>query len=325
MRSGNADVYENQIPGGQYTNLQFQAFTLGLGDQFEQVKKKYTEANQLLGNIIKVTPSSKIVGDLAQFMVQNNLTAQDVMERADELSFPASVVEFFKGEIGIPHGGFPEPLRTQVLHGKASHTERIGKSLPPFDFKQHATDLRDKFRRDFSDKDVMSSALYPKVFDDFEEFRSHYGPVTKLPTRVFLVGPKINEEVPVQLEPGKVLYLKTLAVANTPTSGHREVFFDMNGQLRSILITDKKAAEALQSHPKAVKGVKGSIGAPMPGDLISINVREGDHVERGEKLAVLSAMKMEVAIAAPVTGKVVKVHAKSGMKVQGDDLLFDIE
>ncbi|THD22520.1 Pyruvate carboxylase mitochondrial [Fasciola hepatica] len=325
MRSGNADVYENQIPGGQYTNLQFQAFSLGLGDQFEQVKKKYAEANKLLGNIIKVTPSSKIVGDLAQFMVQNNLSANDVMERADELSFPASVVEFFKGEIGIPYGGFPEPLRTQVMHGKKSHEERIGKVLAPFDFEKHASDLRDKFGRDFPERDVVSSALYPKVFDDFEEFRSQYGPVTKLPTRAFLVGPKIDEEVAVNLEPGKVLYIKTLAVSDSATKGQREVFFDMNGQLRSILITDKKAAEALYKRPKALKGVKGSVGAPMPGDLVTISVREGDIVERGEKLATLSAMKMEVAIAAPIAGKVTKVHATVGMKVNGDDLLFDIE
>ncbi|KAF6775137.1 hypothetical protein AHF37_05098 [Paragonimus kellicotti] len=276
MRSGNADVYENQIPGGQYTNLQFQAFSLGLGEQFEQVKKKYVEANKLLGNVVKVTPSSKIVGDLAQFMTQNHLTPEQVIEKAEELSFPASVVEFFKGEIGLPYGGFPEPLRT-------------------------------------------------KVFDDFEHFRSLYGPVDKLPTRVFLTGPDISELVKVELEPGKTIYIKMLSVSESIGDGRREVFFEMNGQLRSLHVVDKEASKTLHSHPKAQKDVKGSVGSPMPGDLVSVDVREGDMVTKGQKLATLSAMKMEMAITAPIPGCVKKVYVTKGLKVLGEDLLFDIE
>ncbi|CAH8429652.1 unnamed protein product [Heterobilharzia americana] len=298
MRSGNADVYENQIPGGQYTNLQFQSYSLGLGDQFENVKRKYTEANQLLGDIIKVTPSSKIVGDLAQFMVQNNLTAQQVLDRAEELSFPHSVIEFFSGEIGFPYGGFPEPLRTKIMRGQKVKTE--------------PSELKEKFNRNFDERDLLSAALYPKVFNEFEEFRNIYGPVDRLPTRIFFVGPKIAEEFPVDLETGKMLHIKTLAVGELTKSGEREVFFEMNGQLRSIIITDKEATKSISFHPKALIGVK-------------VNVKEGELVEKGQLLATLSAMKMEMSITAPISGCVKKVHVSSGMKVSGDDLLFDIE
>ncbi|CAH8508031.1 unnamed protein product [Dicrocoelium dendriticum] len=325
MKSGNADVYENQIPGGQYTNLQFQAFSLGLGDQFEEVKRKYVEANELLGDLIKVTPSSKMVGDLAQFMAQNKLTAEDVLDRAEEMAFPASVFEFFKGEFGLPHGGFPEPLRTKIMRGKPSLAERPGASLPPVSFDQLALELEAKFGREFDAKDTMSYALYPKVFEEFEEFRSNCGPVDRLPTRVFFTGPEISEEVTVDLEPGKTISIKTLAMAEEATDGKREVFFEMNGQLRSLLVVDKKASESVVVHPKALKGVPGSVGAPMPGDVVSIDVKQGDKVEKGQRLATLSAMKMEVAITAPVSGQISKVHVQKGMKIAGDDLLFDIE
>ncbi|VDN10017.1 unnamed protein product [Dibothriocephalus latus] len=194
MKTGNADVYINEIPGGQYTNLQFQAFSLGLADRFEQVKKRYAEANMLLGDIIKVTPSSKIVGDLAQFMVQNKLSAQDVLDRADKISFPKSVVEFFEGIIGFPHGGFPEPLATKVLKGKKQLTERAGISMKPLDFNKIKSDLKAKYSRDFDDKEVISAALYPKVFDDFTAFREKYGPVDKLDTGAFFVGPNVGKE-----------------------------------------------------------------------------------------------------------------------------------
>ncbi|CAL8102733.1 unnamed protein product [Calicophoron daubneyi] len=325
MRSGNADVYENQIPGGQYTNLQFQSFSLGLGDQYEEVKQKYVIANKLLGNLIKVTPSSKIVGDLAQFMAQNHLTEEQVLEKAEELSFPSSVVGFLRGNIGFPYGGFPEPLRTKVLHGEKSYTERPGASLPSLDFAKLGKDLKEKHGREFEDYDVMSSAMYPKVFDDFEEFRSKYGPVDKLPTRIFLTGPKMGETFTVEIEKGKKLQIRTLAKSELRKNGEREIFFEMNGQQRSLLVQDKKALEGKHVHPKAQKGVKGSVGAPMPGDVVSIDVKEGDVVKKGQKLATLSAMKMGVAVAAPMDGKIVKVHVTKGMKVLGDDLLFEIQ
>ncbi len=199
MKSGNADVYVNEIPGGQYTNLQFQAFSLGLGSQFEDIKKAYTEANMILGDIIKVTPSSKIVGDLAQFMVQNKLSAKDVIERAEELSFPSSVVEYMQGLIGQPPGGFPEPLRSRILKGKKRFDGRPGADLPPLDLEKVKQHLEEKFGEiNVRDCDVLSYVMFPKVLEEYLEFKAKFGPVDTLNTRVFLVGPKIAESLDVR-------------------------------------------------------------------------------------------------------------------------------
>lgn len=198
MKSGNADVYLNEIPGGQYTNLQFQAFSLGLGSQFEEIKKAYTQANLLLGDIIKVTPSSKIVGDLAQFMVQNKLSPKDVVNRAEELSFPSSVVEYMQGLIGQPPGGFPEPLRSRILKGKKSYDGRPGATLPALNFDKVKQNLVEKFPEvEVQDCDVMSYVMFPKVLEEFLEFKTKFGPVDTLDTRIFLVGPKIAENIEV--------------------------------------------------------------------------------------------------------------------------------
>lgn len=243
MKSGNADVYMNEIPGGQYTNLQFQAYSLGLGDFFEDVKKAYGEANQLLGDIIKVTPSSKVVGDLAQFMVQNKLKAADVIEKAEELSFPKSVVEFLQGAIGIPHGGFPEPLRSRILKDSERIEGRPGASLPPLDFDKLTTEIHETWPK-ASERDVMSAALYPQVTKDYLNFKQQYGPVDKLNTRIFLTGPKVGEEFEVTIEKGKTLGFKTLAMAEDLTpNGEKEVFFELNGQLRSVYIRDKEGTK----------------------------------------------------------------------------------
>ncbi|XP_039957967.1 pyruvate carboxylase, mitochondrial isoform X1 [Bactrocera neohumeralis] len=325
MKSGNADVYLNEIPGGQYTNLQFQAFSLGLGDFFEDVKKAYREANLLLGDIIKVTPSSKVVGDLAQFMVQNKLNAEQVLDKAEELSFPKSVVEFLQGSIGIPHGGFPEPLRSRVLKDMPRVEGRPGANLPALDFDKLTKELKESHPH-ISERDVMSSALYPAVTEDFLYFRENYGPVDKLDTRIFLTGPKVGEEFEVAIERGKTLSLKTLAMAEDLTpNGEREVFFEMNGQLRSVLIRDKEAVKELHIHPKANKSNKNEVGAPMPGTVIDIRVKEGDTVEKGQPLVVLSAMKMEMVVQAPKAGVVKKLEIINGMKLEGDDLIMQIE
>lgn len=326
MKSGNADVYENEIPGGQYTNLQFQAFSLGLGEHFESIKKAYREANLLLGDIIKVTPSSKVVGDLAQFMVQNDLSSQDVLDCAEELSFPSSVVEFMQGYIGEPYGGFPEPLRSKILKDMARISGRPGQSLPPLDLGALKKKLVDKFGPRIRETDVMSAAMYPKVCDDFLNFRQTFGPVDLLDTRVFLVGPRVGDNFEVTIEKGKTLHIKTLAVAAdvTPT-GEREVFFELNGQLRSVFVKDNSMSEDIVAQPKADKDVKGSVGAPMPGTVVDIKVKEGQEINKGDALVVLSAMKMEMVVQAPVAGKVKKIYITKDMKLQGDDLLLEIE
>ncbi|XP_069360089.1 pyruvate carboxylase, mitochondrial isoform X2 [Maniola hyperantus] len=325
MKSGNADVYLNEIPGGQYTNLQFQAFSLGLGSQFEEVKKAYREANLLLGDIIKVTPSSKVVGDFAQFMVQNKLTAADIEARAEELSFPKSVVEFFQGAIGIPYGGFPEPLRSKILKDMPRIEGRPGQELPPLDFDKLKTDLKEHYP-EVSDQDVMSAAMYPQVANDFFRIRDKYGPVKHLDTKTFLVGPSVGGTIEVKIERGKTLDIKTLAVSEEMTAaGEREVFFELNGQLRSVFVRDDQASKEMKIHPKAIKGDKNQVGAPMPGTVLTIKVAEGDHVDKGQAIAVLSAMKMEMIVQAPRAGTVKSVAVTNGQKLEGDDLICTIE
>ncbi|KAI8479904.1 hypothetical protein Bbelb_423440 [Branchiostoma belcheri] len=332
MKSGNADVYENEIPGGQYTNLQFQAYSLGLADKFPEIKKAYAEANKLLGDVIKVTPSSKVVGDLAQFMVQNKLSPEMVVDRAEELSLPSSVIEFFQGYLGEPYGASrsrsgQRKLPPQILKGMKKVTGRPGESMPPLDFAALKLQLLEKFGKKIAiqDWDVLSAALYPTVLDEYLEFRSDFGPVDCLETRLFLTGPKIAEECEVAIEKGKTLSIKPLAVGDLNKMGQREVFFEMNGQLRSVLVKDNQALKEMHFHPKALKGVKGSIGAPMPGSVVDIKVTEGDKVKKGDPLVVLSAMKMEMVVKAPIDGVVKKISAEKGMSLEGDDLLLDLE
>ncbi|XP_037086554.1 pyruvate carboxylase, mitochondrial-like isoform X1 [Pollicipes pollicipes] len=325
MRSGNADVYLNEIPGGQYTNLQFQAFSLGLGDKFEKVKQAYREANMLLGDVIKVTPSSKTVGDLAQFMVQNNLSGQDVLDRAEDLSFPKSVIEFMQGYLGEPYGGFPQPLRNKVLMGLSPVEGRPGANMKPMDFDAVREQLEERFS-DLSKFDIMSYAMYPDVATEFFQFREKYGPVDKLDTRIFLVGPRVAEEFEVTIERGKTLHIKTLAMAADLTrSGEREVFFELNGQLRSVLIRDTEAAKEIEVHPKADPGDKRSVGSPMNGTILDVRVKPGDAVTKGQPLVVLSAMKMEMVVQAPANGVVKTVEVDGGVKVTADDLLVTLE
>ncbi|XP_038587276.1 pyruvate carboxylase, mitochondrial isoform X2 [Micropterus salmoides] len=325
MKSGNADVYENEIPGGQYTNLHFQAHSMGLGNKFKEVKKAYAEANKILGDLIKVTPSSKIVGDLAQFMVQNNLTRAEVEERADELSFPLSVVEFLQGYIGIPHGGFPEPFRSKVLKSLVRIEGRPGASLPALDFKALEEGLRAAHSDEITPEDVMSAAMYPKVFQEFKEFTANFGPVDCLSTRLFLDGPKIAEEFEVELERGKTLHIKALALGDLNKAGQREVFFELNGQLRSVLVKDTVAMKEMKFHPKAQKSIKGQVGAPMPGKVLEVKVEVGSKVEKGQPLCVLSAMKMETVVNSPVAGTVKAVHVTADSSLEGDDLILEIE
>merc|ERR550534_1638343 len=282
MRSGNADVYLHEIPGGQYTNLQFQAYSLGLGDQFEQVKQKYKEANQLLGDIVKVTPSSKIVGDLAQFMVQNNLSAEDVKSKAANLSFPTSVIEFFQGLIGQPYRGFPEPLRSDILQNLERIDGRPGETMEPMDFNKLKTDLSKSYEK-ITDYDVMSAAMYPKEAKDFFKFRQQYGPVDKLETRHFLVGPDMGEEFEVTIEKGKTLTVKTLTPGIEVTEeGLREVNFELNGQKRTVMIRDEEVASTQARRIKADPSNDMHIGAPMQGDVVVVKVVPGETVEAGQ-------------------------------------------
>ncbi|KAL2064914.1 hypothetical protein VTL71DRAFT_4054 [Oculimacula yallundae] len=318
------EVYEHEIPGGQLTNMMFQASQLGLGAQWAETKKAYEQANDLLGDIVKVTPTSKVVGDLAQFMVSNKLNFDDVQKRAGELDFPGSVLEFFEGLMGQPYGGFPEPLRSNALRGRRKLDKRPGLSLEPLDLAKIKKDIYTKYGS-VTECDVASYAMYPKVFDDYRTFIQKYGDLSVLPTRYFLSRPEIGEEFHVELEKGKVLILKLLAVGPlSDTTGQREVFYEMNGEVRQVTVDDNNAAVENTSRPKADPGDSSQVGAPMAGVVVEIRVKEGGEVKKGDPIAVLSAMKMEMVISAPHAGKVGSVQIKEGDSVGGADLICKI-
>jgi pyruvate carboxylase len=325
-KAGSSDVFIHEMPGGQYTNLQFQSQQLGLTGKWPEIKKAYAAANRLLGDIIKVTPSSKVVGDLAQFMVSNNLSEQDVLDKAETLSFPSSVVEYFQGLIGQPHGGFPEPLRTKVLKGKKGLDGRPGASMPAFDFEKEAAKLKAKWGvQNIREPDVMSSVMYPKVFEDYMTSRAKYGDLSVLPTRQFLQPLAEGEEVNFELERGKTFITKLTAVSkDVDTNGEREVFFELNGLPRSIRVQDQTLAKKTIDRPKADASNPGSVGAPMPGNVINVSVQVGQKVKKGDALVVLSAMKMETVVSAPVAGTVKAVVVKEKDTVRGGDLVVEI-
>lgn len=326
MKSGNADVYKNQIPGGQYTNLQFQAYSNGLGDQFREIKEAYCDANELFGDLIKVTPSSKVVGDMAQFMVNNGLSAEDVKEQAADLSFPESVYEMLQGKLGLPPGGFPEPLRSDILGDREKVEGRPGENLAPLDIEQVQKNLGIKYNTEVSIKDAISHALYPKVTEDYLKFRKQFGPVDKIDTLHFLGIAKIGEEFTVELQKGKILHIKPLSITDEVNSkGEQKVFMNLNGQLRTVFVKDKKAMELLSTTPKADKSDMTQIGAPMPGDVIAVKVKIGETVEKGQAVAVISAMKMEMLVKSETNGTVKEILIKDGDKVSIDDLMVKVE
>ncbi|KAL8739354.1 MAG: hypothetical protein Q9190_007848 [Brigantiaea leucoxantha] len=318
------EVYEHEIPGGQLTNLIFQASQLGLGAQWAETKKAYEQANDLLGDIVKVTPTSKVVGDLAQFMVSNKLNYDAVLAKAKELDFPGSVLEFFEGLMGQPYGGFPEPLRSDALRGRRKLEKRPGLYLDPLDLGQIKKDINAKFGS-ASECDVASYAMYPKVFEDYRKFVAKYGDLSVLPTKYFLARPEIGQEFYVELEKGKVLILKLLAIGPlSEQTGQREVFYEVNGEVRQVAIDDKNAAVENLSRPKADSSDSSQVGAPMSGVVVEVRVHDGGEVKKGDPVAILSAMKMEMVVSAPHSGKIGDVKVKEGDSVDGQDLICKI-
>ncbi|KAF3142005.1 hypothetical protein TWF703_001228 [Orbilia oligospora] len=318
------EVYVHEIPGGQLTNLIFQASQLGLGAQWKETKKAYTQANYLLGDIVKVTPTSKVVGDLAQFMVSNKLTPEDVVERAETLDFPGSVLDFLEGLMGQPFGGFPEPLRTRALRGRRALSERPGLTLHLTDLPGIKQELLEKYGQ-VTECDVASYVMYPKVFLDYKEFLAKYGDLSVLPTKYFLSTPEIGEEFHVQIEKGKTLIIKLLAVGPlSEQTGQREVFFELNGEVRQVTVDDKKAAVENTSRLKANQADSSQVGAPMSGVVVEVRVKDGSEVKKGDPIAVLSAMKMEMVISAPHSGVIAELQIKANDSVDGQDLICKI-
>ncbi|KAK7734449.1 pyruvate carboxylase [Botryosphaeria dothidea] len=318
------EVYEHEIPGGQLTNLIFQASQQGLGEKWAHTKKAYEEANDILGDIVKVTPTSKVVGDLAQFMVSNNLSYDDVLNKAEQLDFPSSVLEFFEGLMGQPYGGFPEPLRSKALRDRRKMDKRPGLYLEPINFEKIRKELKEKFGG-ATETDVASYVMYPKVYEDFKKFQQKYGDLSVLPTRYFLSRPEIGEEFHVELEKGKVLILKLLAIGPlSEQTGQREVFYEMNGEVRQVTVDDKHAAIENTSRPKADSSDSSQVGSPMAGVVVEVRVHEGSDVKKGDPIAVLSAMKMEMVISAPHSGKIGSLGVREGDSVDAQDLVCKI-
>jgi pyruvate carboxylase len=336
LKSTSADVYEHELPGGQLTNLHFQAYSLGLSDRWPQIKKAYVEANKLLGDIIKVTPSSKVVGDLAQFMVTNHLSAEELLAKAGDLSLPSSVVDFFQGGIGIPDGGFPSELRDKVLKGKRpAFSGRPGSALPALDFEVLRETLSQKTSSliDLSTpKTLLTAALYPREFDQYSDFLDKYGPLTwLLPTPVFFNGLKVGEKVSVILEPGKKLDVELRAFGREDDTIHlREVFLNVNDKPVTLAVPAEGKGQAKSSgasHTKREKADKKNpltIGAPMPGKVLRINVKVGDLVKKGDPLAVMSAMKMDTTVTSPRDGKIQRITATTGADLQAGDLIIEL-
>ncbi|KAF8899647.1 pyruvate carboxylase [Gymnopilus junonius] len=326
VRASDSSVFDHEMPGGQYTNLMFQAAQLGLGTQWTVIKQKYIEANDLCGNIIKVTPSSKVVGDFAQWMTSNSFSKEDVLARADQLDFPSSVVEFFQGYLGQPVGGFPEPLRTKIIRNKPRIDGRPGATMQPLDFKKIKAELRSKFGKHITDADVTSYVMYPKVFEDYQGFIEKYGDLSVVPTRYFLGRPDIGEEMHISIEPGKTLIIRLMAVGPVVEGrAQRDVWFEVNGEVRAVSVEDKNSAVETVSREKATSD-PGSVGAPMSGVVVEVRVKEGQEIKKGDPVCVLiaSAQQMESAVTAPVSGHVKRVVVQEGDSINQGDLTVEI-
>ncbi len=320
-----ADVYLNEMPGGQYTNLYAQTRALGLEDRWREVCRMYAEVNRMFGDIIKVTPTSKVVGDMALFMVGNNLTPDDVLHGTRELSFPESVVEFFEGRLGEPPGGFPEQLQKRVLRGREPMRGRPGASLPPVDFAATRATLEQQVGRTVTDRELLSYLLYPRVFPELAAHQAKYSDTSVLPTPVFFYGMEPGEEASIDIERGKTLILKFLAVGEPHEDGRRTVFFELNGQPREVVVTDRSLASKVAAHPKAEPGNSLQVGAPMPGLVVRVAVEPEAQVVVGQKLFTLEAMKMETTIYAERDGTVAQVLVQPGIQVDAGDLLLRYE
>ncbi len=325
MKSPNTEIYKYEIPGGQYSNLLAQVREMGSADNFEEIKELYKQANELLGNIIKVTPTAKIVGDLAIFMSKNSLNKNNIFTEGRELSYPDSVVDYFMGMVGQPDGGFPEELQKIVLKGKKPLSERAGKSLPPANFdeiKEHLKEIINVPGKNINDRNMLSYALYPKVYDDYCQHLEYYNDVSKLESHVFFYGLARGEETTLTLGEGKEVIIKYVDMSEPNENGVRALTFEINGIMREISVQDRKLEVNTDNKLNAEKGNPNQIGSPIPGTVGKIIVKEGDKVEKNSILMTVEAMKMETSIVAMRDGIVDRIYIKEGDRVAQEELLI---
>ncbi len=316
-----SDIYQNEMPGGQATNLMQQANAVGLGGRWREVCKTYSEVNQLFGDIIKVTPTSKVVGDMTLFLLSNSLKTSDVMDPSREFSFPESVVEFFEGRLGEPPGGFPLELQRRILRDRKPVQGRPGASLAPANFEAARTHLAGPLGGMPSNREVVTHFLYPKVFDDLLIHQAEYSDTSVLPSLVFFQGMEPGDEASIEIEPGKTLFLRFLTIGDPRPDGSRTVFFELNGQPREVVVSDKALADKAPKRVKAEPGDTSQSGSPMSGLVSQILVSPGDKVQIGQPLFVLEAMKMETTVRAECAGIVQSILVMAGAQVVGQDLV----
>ena len=325
MNSPHTEIYIHEMPGGQYSNLQQQAKAVGLGDRFEEVKDMYSRVNMLFGDVVKVTPSSKVVGDMALFMVQNDLTEENVLARGMNIDFPDSVIEFFQGYIGQPYGGFPKDLQEVILKDRDAITVRPGELLDPVDFDQLKEELFHKLGRPVNSHEVLAYALYPKVFEEYTVMYGKFGDVSVLDTPTFLYGMRLGEEIEVEIEKGKTLIVKLVSISQPQSDGNRVIYFELNGQPREIMIQDMNVETDSITKVKADVTNPSHIAATMPGTVLKVAIDKGSHVKRGDHLLITEAMKMETTVQAPFNGLVKEIHVTSGTAIATGDLLIEME
>ena len=338
LKSSTSEIYYHEIPGGQYSNLRPQVASLGLLDRWVDVRHAFAVVNQLVGDIPKVTPSSKMVGDFAIFLVQNDLlvmqgdlessvgaTRERVLGKSRGLDFPLSVLQYFQGYLGHPPGGFPADLRAAVLKGLPVLEGRPSDGMPTFDFAAAAEHVERRGGREPSRRDLISAALYPRVFDDFLAVRRRCGNVSLLPTPVYFYGIEVGQEVWVEIEPGKTLVISLEARGEPDDEGHVTVYFKLNGQNRHVMVADRSAAGEAEARRRADPAVPGEVGAPMPGSVVTLHCSEGAEVAAGDPLVTLEAMKMETVVRAPVAGTVRELCTDQKAQVKAQDLLIVLD
>jgi len=320
-----ADLYQHEMPGGQYTNLFQQARSLGLADRWSEVCRVYADVNLILGDIVKVTPTSKAVGDLALFLIANDMSADDVLSGTRELAYPQSVIDLVSGRMGQTPGGFPRKVRQRILRGEKPLRGRPGASLPPADFEQTAATIEPLLEHKPSRREVVSHLLYPEVFTDFVRHQQQYVDTSVLPTPAFLYGLESGEEIAVDIERGKTLVIRFLTVGEPHADGRRTVFFELNGQSREVTVTDHAMEPTAPQRPKADPLNPAHIAASMPGMVVNVAVHPGDLVAKGQKLLMLEAMKMQTSITAEQEGRIKELPVQPGTQVETGDLLITME
>jgi pyruvate carboxylase len=328
-----SEVYLHEMPGGQFTNLKAQARSLGLEERWHEVAQTYADVNAMFGDIVKVTPSSKVVGDMALMMVAQGLTRAQVEDPEVDVAFPDSVVDMLKGNLGQPHGGWPEAIQKKVLKGEAPLTQRPGAVLPPVDLEatrtRLATDLGldedDAQGETVDDEDLNGYLMYPKVFMDYRQRHRMYGPVRTLPTRTFFYGMEPGEEITAEIDPGKTLEIRLQAVGELTDDGDVRVFFELNGQPRVIRVPNRAVKAKTAAKPKAAEGNPAHIGAPMPGSIASVAVTAGQKVKAGDLLLTIEAMKMETGLHADRAATVKAVLVGPGSQIDAKDLLIELD